>query len=354
MRVHARPEIDKFLQYGMGLFEGLRVYGVVWTPDPTMPYAEARKDASKLAYIQYPYQTLSYKSGDSDAVALAVAEALESVAVPAAIAALSEDVIVAFPLDMNVSKARTSFANANDFIFQDDKAWVPLRASMIRDGFLRAWKAGAELWQSHASESPKLVPIDDAWKEYSPIALADVDFKPNKPSEESVNLAFENVLGRFVAAEVEPRAQRLLSQMAGGGTGRQRNSLGILYAQYGLYGQAKPEFEKAVAQNYAPALVNLANVYFLLKDYETAAADFEKALATQSDNKAAIIGLARARYELDNFAVADDLFARVKAMDPALAEQYAYLASKVDAGVALRASSAAADRGGGMTWDQGE
>jgi tetratricopeptide (TPR) repeat protein len=354
VRVHARPEIDKSLQYGMGLFEGLRVYGVVWTADPAIPYTLARKDTTKTAYLQYPYQTLSYKSGDSDAVALAVAEALESVAVPAAIAALAEDVIVAFPLDMSASKARTSFANVNDFIFQDDKAWVPLRASMIRDGFLRAWKAGAELWQSHASESPKLVPIDDAWKEYSPIALADVDFKPNKPSEESVNLAFENVLGRFVAAEVEPRAQRLLSQMAGGGTGRQRNSLGILYAQYGLYGQAKPEFEKAVAQNYAPALVNLANVYFLLKDYETAAADFEKALATQSDNKAAIIGLARARYELDNFAVADDLFARVKAMDPALAEQYAYLASKVDAGVALRASSAAADRGGGMTWDQGE
>jgi hypothetical protein len=39
-------------------------------------------------------------------------------------------------------------------------------------------------------------------------------------------------------------------------------------------------------------------------------------------------------------------------MDPALADQYAYLASKVDASTALRASSAAADRGGGMTWDQ--
>jgi tetratricopeptide (TPR) repeat protein len=93
-------------------------------------------------------------------------------------------------------------------------------------------------------------------------------------------------------------------------------------------------------------------VAFLLKDYEASAASFEKALKAQPDNKAALIGLARARYELDSFAEADDLFARVKSMDPALADQFAYLASKVDASTALRASSAAADRGGGMTWDQ--
>jgi tetratricopeptide (TPR) repeat protein len=354
VRVHARPEIDKFLQYGMGLFEGLRVYGVVWAADPTIPYAVARRDTSKLAYIQYPYQTLSYKSGDSDALALAVAEALESVAVPAAVAALPEDVIVAFPLAMGAAKARSSFNNADDFIFQGDRAWVPLRASLIRDGFLRAWQAGVQLWRSHADEAPRLVEIEDAWKEFQPIALVDVDFKPGKPSEEAVSLAFENVLGRFVTAEVGPKAKRLLAQMRGEGTGRQRNGLGILYAQYGLYDAAKVEFEKAAAQDYGPGVVNFANVCFLLKDYETASAYFQKALSAQPGNKAALIGLTRARYELDSFAEADDLFARVKAIDPALADQYAYLASQVDAGQALRASSAAADRGGGMTWDQEE
>ncbi len=354
VRVHARPEIDKFLQYGMGIFEGLRVYGVVWTPDPNIPYTEARKDTSKLAYIQYPYQTLSYKSGDSDAVALTVAEALESVAVPAAIVALPEDVIVAFPLDMGEAQARTTFSNLNNFIFDSGKVWIPLRSSMMRDGFLRAWQAGAELWYTYADGSgprPSLVKIEDAWKEYQPIALADVDYKPNKPAEDAVTLAFENVLGRFVTAEVEPKVKRLLGEMQGDGTGKQLNALGITYAQYGLYTEAKAEFEKAVAKNYLPAVVNLANVSFLLKDYEDAATYFEKALAAQPDNKAALIGLARARYELDAYAEADQLFARVRVLDPALADRYAYLSSKVDAGAALRASSAAADRGGGMTWD---
>jgi tetratricopeptide (TPR) repeat protein len=354
VRVHSRTEIDKNLQYGMGLFEGLRVYGIVQTPDPTMPYVEARKDPSKLAYLQYPYQTLSYKSGDSDAIALTMAEALESVAVPSAIAALPEDVIVAFPLDMNELKARTTFSTLSDFIFQDGKVWVPLRASMIRDGFLRSWKEGAALWQKYAADGRKLMSVEDDWKEYQAIALADVDFKPVKPPEDAVNLAFENVLGRFVTAEVQPKIERLLSEMTGDGTGRQRNNLGIVYAQYGLYDQAKAEFEKAVKMGYAPALVNLANVAFLLKDYETAATYFQKALDQQPNNKAAMIGLARAKYELDNFAEADDLFAQVKTIDPKLADQYSYLASKVDVGQALRASAAAADRGGGMTWDEHE
>jgi tetratricopeptide (TPR) repeat protein len=339
----------------MGIFEGLRLYGVVWAPDPSIPYTAARNDISKLAYIQYPYQTLSYKSGDSDAIALLVAEALESIAVPAAIAAFPEDVVVAFPLDMGEAQARTTFGQLGNFVFDSGKVWVPLRAAMIRDGFLRAWQAGAELWNAQPQGSiPPLIQVEEAWKEYMPIALADVDFKPVKPAENAVNLAFENVLGRFVTTEVEPRAKRILAAMDGEGTGKQRNGLGIVYAQYGLYAKAKVEFEKAAVMGYAPALVNLANVAFLLKDYEEAADNFEKALASQPENKSALIGLSRARYELDAYAEADELFARVRAIDPALADRYAYLSSKVEVGQALRASSAAADRGGGMTWDQEE
>jgi tetratricopeptide (TPR) repeat protein len=356
VRVHARPEIDKYLQYGMGLFEGLRVYGIVHTADPNLPYAEARKDKTKIAYLQYPYQTLSYKSGDCDAIALAVAEALESVAVPAGVVPLPEDMLVAFPLAMPAAQARTAFGNPQMFIFEGETAWVPLRASFVRDGFLRAWQAGAELWRKHESdaESPRIVPIEEAWKEFQPIALADVEFRPAKPSEDAVVLAFENVLGRFVTAEVEPKARRLRAGFEGEGTGRQLNGLGIVYAQYGLYEEARAQFQKAVDKGNGAALVNLANVAFLLKDYETAAIYFEKVLAGQPDNKAAMIGLARTRYELDNFAQADDLFSRVKAIDPQLAKQYSYLASEIDAGQAIRASSAAADRGGGMLWESGE
>jgi tetratricopeptide (TPR) repeat protein len=329
VRVRAIPEIDKSLQYGMGVFEGLRVYGLVWNADPSAPYAAVRQDTTKMAYIQYPAQTLSYKSGDSDALALTVAEALESIAVPAAIATFPDDVIVAFPLDMGESQARATFANTKNFIFDSGTVWVPLRASLIRDGFLRAWEAGAELWRSvPADKRPPLVRVDDAWKEFTPVPLAS-DFKPAKPSEDTINQAFDSVLSRFAQAEVEPKIARIMANVTGDITGPQANSLGVVYAQYGFYDKAKEQFEKAVVLGYGQAVINLANIAFLKKDFQEAARGFEQALTDRPDNKNILLGLARSRYELGDYDSANSLFLKVKTIDPALAERYSYLAAKV-------------------------
>ncbi len=329
VRVRSIPEIDKALQYGMGIFEGLRVYGLVWNADPSAPYTAVRADPSRLAYIQYPAQTLSYKSGDSDALALTVAEALESIAVPAAIVALPDDVLVAFPLDMGESQARATFSNTKNFIFDSGTVWVPLRASLIRDGFLRAWESGAELWRSVPPETrPPLVKIDDAWKEYTPVPI-DSDFKPVKPAEDAVDQAFDSVLSRFAQAEVEPKIARIMATVTGDVTGTQANSMGVVYAQYGFYDKAKEQFEKAVSLGYNQAVINLANVAFLKKDFETASHGFEQALVDRPDNKNVLLGLARSRYELGDYDTANSLFLKVKTLDPALAERYSYLAAKV-------------------------
>ncbi len=329
VRVRAIPEIDKALQYGMGVFEGLRVYGLVWNADPSAPYAQVRNDTSRLAYIQYPAQTLSFKSGDSDALALTVAEALESIAVPAAIAAFPDDVIVAFPLDMGEAQAKATFANQGNFIFDQGTVWVPLRASLIRDGFLRAWEAGAELWRSTPLESrPPLVRVEQAWKEFSPVPVAS-DFKPLKPTEDAINQAFDSVLSRFAQSEVEPKIARIMAGVTGDPTGTQANSLGVVYAQYGFYDRAKEQFQKAVSLGYNQAVINLANIAFIKKDFEQASRGFQEALESRPDNKNVLLGLARSRYELGDYDAANSLFLKVKTLDPALAERYSYLAAKV-------------------------
>jgi len=355
VRDRARPEIDKNLQYGMGIFEGLRLSGVVWSVDPSTPYKECRGSADRLDYIQYPYQTLAYKGGDTDDISVLCAEAFESVGLGSALVPLADEMLVAFPLSTSADRAKSSMTSAQDFIYAEGKAWIPLQVSLIREGFLRAWLGGAKKWRDAEASGakPTLIAVDEAWKAFPAVGLPAVDFRPPKPIEEQVALAFENVLGRFVAREVEPKAKALLASMSGEGSPKQRNDLGILYARFGLLDQAKKEFERAAAKAFVPAYTNLANVAFLQKDYETAAHWFEEALRLKPDNKAALIGLARARYEMDAYAEADDLFSRVKAVDPALAERYAYLSSKVE-GSATRASSAAADRGGAMSWSDEE
>ena len=347
VRNKLRPDIDKNLQFGMGIFEALRLYGLVQGADPTSPYRKLHAEPDETAYIQYPYQTLSYKSGDSDAIALTVAEALESIAIPSAVVTLADDVLVAFPLKMSAAEAMTTFVTPGDFIYDGDQAWVPLQASRIREGFLSAWVGGAKLWREAASAqgsaAPRLLKIEQAWKKYAPVSLADAYFKPIRPTEDQVNLAFENTIGRFVAHEITPRVQRLMSEMGGtgDGTGRQLNSLGILYARYGMYAEAKTQFEKAAAKDFTPAITNLANVAFLMDDYSTAESFFKKSLALNPDSPAAIIGLARTEYELDNFAGANSLYRELKGRDPAAAAQFSYLSARVDSPAALEISATA-------------
>jgi tetratricopeptide (TPR) repeat protein len=360
VRNKMKPDIDKNLQFGMGIFEALRLYGLVQGADPTSPYKKLHAEPDQTAYIQYPYQTLSFKSGDSDAIALTVAEALESIAIPAAVVPLPDDVIVAFPLKMSASQAMTTFITPGDFIYDGDQAWVPLQASRIREGFLSAWVGGAKLWRdassAQGSAAPRLLKIEQAWKKYAPVSLADAYYKPIRPTEDQIDLAFENTLGRFVAHEITPRVQRLMSEMGGSddGTGRQLNSLGILYARYGQYAEAKAQFEKAVAKDYPPAITNLANVAFLVHDYRTAADFFKKSLALNPDNVGALIGLARTEYEVDDFAGADERYRKLKALDPAAAAPFSYLSAHVDSPSALAISAAAADKAGASAGDGGE
>jgi tetratricopeptide (TPR) repeat protein len=128
--------------------------------------------------------------------------------------------------------------------------------------------------------------------------------------------------------------------------------MGILYATYSLLPEAEEWFLKALKDDYMPAAVNLGNVAFLKEDYEAAVRYFSQALEYRPSHRGALIGLARAKYELDVFTEADELYQQIKEIDPELAERYSYLSSQVEGSVS-RASSAA-DRKGDLLWDEQE
>jgi len=352
IRDKIRTGIDSNLQYGMGLFEGIRLSGVSYSQDPDTPYVKLHADKNARDYVQFPYQTFTYKSGDCDDLAVLYASLLESVGVKASILPMADDVCVAFPLTMSDADARTSFLDPASFIYRDGLAWVPVQMSLLRQGFLSAWQSGAKKYNEAAAagSAPEQFTMEDGWKAFKPISLPSVEFTLPRPTEEQVKLAFENALTRFINREIGPKVQKMLSDMGpSGGSVRQQNSLGVLYARYGLIAEAKVQFEKAAAKDSVPALSNLGNIAFLEKNYEDAVAYFQKVLALQPDNKAALLGLARAMYELDDFAQSDVLFAKVQKIDAPLANQYAYLSSKIE-GATSRAS--AATERNRMNWNE--
>jgi tetratricopeptide (TPR) repeat protein len=351
VRSRARTELDSNLQYALGIFEGLRLTGIACAADPQTPYVKLRASTTDVDYVQYPFQTLAYRSGDSDDLAVLYAAELESIGVSAALIPLNGEVLAAFKMSHEEAATKSSFSDSGDFIFIDGEAWAPVRVSLLREGFLRAWSEGSALVKANADSRERFYRLSDAWRRYPPAGVPGIQSTTRKPSEEQVRAAFDNAVSLVVAKEVLPRAQRMRASFdSGGGNSRQRNSLGVLYARYGMYAEALAEFQASVKLGYDKAAVNIGNVAFLMADYKTAAAWFEKAMNDSPSDVSAIIGLARSFYELDRYDEADVLFRKAANIVPELAERYGYLSARLSGSTAR--ASAVMEKGGGMLWGE--
>jgi tetratricopeptide (TPR) repeat protein len=92
-------------------------------------------------------------------------------------------------------------------------------------------------------------------------------------------------------------------------------------------------------QEYLPAMTNAANIYFLQENYGTALDLYNRALKQNSENRAALLGVARCNHELENYGFVKQTYDKIQKVDPELAERYAYLDMKGEE--ASRASDAA-------------
>ena len=59
------------------------------------------------------------------------------------------------------------------FIFEGDKAWVPLETTLVQQGFLKATSTGAKQWRdAQRLDVAGFFPIHDAWQFYEPVSFA--------------------------------------------------------------------------------------------------------------------------------------------------------------------------------------
>ena len=112
-----------------------------------------------------------------------------------------------------------------------------------------------------------------------------------------------------------------------GGSPRSINRLGVLYARYGLYDRAKREFKKVLVKDnsYVPALINMGNIHYLGGDIKGALNYYNRAYKTAPDNPKVLLCVARANHELENYGSVREAYDKLRAIDPDLAIQFAYL-----------------------------
>jgi len=319
--------IDKNLCIAMGMHNSLTRYGITYQIDPRTPFTEFSKDTLSVDFLQFPRQTLQYTSGDCDDLSILYSALLEAVGIETAFITVPGHIYMAFALNMNPAEAKKTFLKPDDLIFTDDKVWLPVEITMVQDDFLAAWAMGAKEWRENdGKDQAKIYPMHDSWDEYQPVGLPGTT-TVSTPGKESIVSAFQSELKSFIDKEIYPQVEKLKDQISRNNNAPGYiNRLGVLYARYGLNDKASGQFQKILRNNeFVPALINMGNISFLNSEIKEALKYYERAVKKEPDNPKALLSVARAGHELENYGTVSESYDKLKTIDPGLAERFAYL-----------------------------
>jgi tetratricopeptide (TPR) repeat protein len=336
-----RDVFDLNFRIGMGLFEALTLHGTGYVVDPASAYANLSEELEAVDYIQFPAETLAYQAGDCDDLSVLYNAMLEAVGISTAFITAPGHIYTAFDLGIPMERAERVFADTSNLINRDGNAWVPVEVTLVEQGFLEAWRVGAREWrETSAAGTEGFYPTHDAWKTYKPVEnpTGELVFLPD-PDE--VMRAYGAAVDRLVYQDVTPIVRDFQARInQSGGSPAAYNRIGVTYAKYGLLDEAEPWFRRAVSGRPYPAgQVNLGNIAYLRGDFDAAAEHYQQALEQDDGNPRALLGLAKASFELEDYGEADQSMIRLAAVNPQMADHYSYLGTATDSPV-LRASSA--------------
>ncbi len=289
-RNHFRTGLNKNMQFAMYIHEGIRSLGIVCEENSDTPYNTTHLSFEDLDYVQYPYQTLSYRSGDKDDLGILFMSMLQSVDIGAAYIPLRDDLIVAIELGENEQALLNLFNNTDNLLVVNDKIWLPVSMAAIEKDFSESWKAGVQKVSEalEADEDVDFIILSDAWLTYPPSGFSGGEVNTKVPSEKELVRAGENDIAKYITQEFGPQIAEVQAQIkAQGASVTLYNRLGLLYVRAGLYDNAVSVYEVSAKMGSVPAMNNLGNILSLQKKYSKAKEWYTKVLAIEPDNETA-------------------------------------------------------------------
>ena len=330
----------------MGIFEAMRIYGLNYVIDPASSFAEISQSTMTLDYLQFPSQSLIYRAGDCDDLSILYSALLESVGIETAFITIPGHIYMAFSLDMTEADARRTFSSAENFIYVNDKAWVPIEITLVQEGFLKAYHTGVKQWKEAVKKNVQgFFPVHTAWETFEPVGFVGSTLSLLFPSATAIIDSYKTNLDAFVTQEIQSRVEHFESTIKKGGERASlRNSYGILYARYGVFDKAREQFETALkldSRSYQ-AMINLANLSFLQEEMAEARTWYQRASLLKPDNPLVVAGMARTSFELEDYETAQREYHKLEKLDPKIASEYAYIGTT---STSIIRASAARDKG---------
>ncbi len=329
------------LRSGALIFQALEAYGLRYVVDPKGSYATMKGVKSAVDYLQFPVETLAYRTGDCDDLSTLYNAMLEALGIETAYITIPGHIYSAFALELPPASLASILSDPTSYIMLGGKAWIPVEATALGKGFQAAWALGASQWSENSrSMAANLIPVHEAWKSYEPSFISSAerpDVVGRLPEPAKVVEAYSASMKKLADREVTAILAKL---GAGNGSAaalaklspQVRNRVGAVYARYGSLDKAEATFKDLVGLSYGPGVYNLANIRFLKKDYVGATELYRKATALLPGNAEASLGLAKALFESGKQAEANLAWQAAAKLAPDKAAAYAYIGGAAGAG----------------------
>ena len=325
VRTELRNGVPENIQYAMGIFDTLDEFGINYVIDPTSAYADNIGTAA-IDFLQFPYQTLMYRGGDCDDLSILTCSLFEAVGIHTAFITIPGHIFIAFDSGLSYEETKFIFSENDYFINHEGEAWIPVEITLTDEGFSKAWRTGAREWKTAAAQgNAAIFPMHDSWKIYKPVSVPGAAIKFTMLEEEKIARIYSHSIDEWISREINEQVEQYLAKIQDEGKVEDRNALGVLYGRYGLFDKAESQLKIARRQNYLPAIMNTANVYYSMKEFELAREWYRHYLKIDGDNALALLGVAKCSYELEDFKECDEAFSKVMEMTPSLARNNTYL-----------------------------
>lgn len=248
------------------LWNALGEYGVKFVANPANPFETMSEDPSfPVDYTQFPRETLKRKTGQcSDLTSLYSAMLIAN---EVRVAALDYPGHMTLMIDTEAEDPVEAGVPDELLVEYDGTYWLPIEVTYVGKPFYEAVSKAAYAYKAEAEKGrARVFPIKSAMKAFEPVSMPPTEFNPAVPEasalerkyDEQVNIFAKDryqFLKKYYEAEIKRSGKDADSQL----------QLGIVEYQFGNREAAIAEFNKVLAldpQN-AAALNNLGNIAFL-------------------------------------------------------------------------------------------
>lgn len=324
------PALNQPLQIAMQIYQALAATGIQYQEDPSSPFTRVQGKVEAVDSINLARTTLRQRYGDCDDLTVLFASLLETRSVRTGFITVPGHIYAAFDTGVPAESSADIHPDRSMTLAVDGTLWVPVEVTLLdgKSDFLAAWQRGIELWNASAADR-QLTKTAAAQAVYAPVGLQEALLQPVAPAKDAVARSVSAVRDRLANVYIQP----VLAEATKTKGKREYNRLGISYTRFGRYAEAINAFTQSTKADptYVSAQVNLANVYYLQKDYKRSISGYAAALkaldakgtaASASLRATVLASLSQAASATGDTKAAQDYLAQARQADPARADDF--------------------------------